>query len=302
VQECDRFYDFFLPQLAARGYEGHFAPKHCAPGLRYGFYSDGVAIFFKKSVFEVESGGLGLVAGNIIALGGEQDSSATVPHVLLPLVFKPLNQDSSSSGGDCGDGRARRLLVSTTHLKSKKGKVPEALRERQITYLLSLIASHHHAICQRSREDGGSVGVVLAGDFNCNPLSSNLCVPAVIKHTAPQLRSAYPLTSDKNHVDSCYTTWKRRGDTVTKHQIDYVWASEELKPTALCVTHTNIFVACCGCFGSCLLRVVASSLFSTCWLLVCQAAATGHRRRAPRAVSLLQLPIRPPQHCSRFSL
>lgn len=52
VQECDRFHDFFYPVLHKFfGYDGVFCPKRDSPCLKHGFYSDGVAVFWKKEKF-----------------------------------------------------------------------------------------------------------------------------------------------------------------------------------------------------------------------------------------------------------
>ena len=48
VQECDHFDDLLLPALRLAGYDGVFAPKRSAPGLEYGFYSDGTAVFWRS--------------------------------------------------------------------------------------------------------------------------------------------------------------------------------------------------------------------------------------------------------------
>ena len=50
VQECDHFDDLLLPALRLAGYDGVFAPKRSAPGLEYGFYSDGTAVFWRTAV------------------------------------------------------------------------------------------------------------------------------------------------------------------------------------------------------------------------------------------------------------
>jgi len=36
MQECDHFYDFFLPALEIFGYWGAFSPKNLSPCLRFG--------------------------------------------------------------------------------------------------------------------------------------------------------------------------------------------------------------------------------------------------------------------------
>ena len=49
LQECDHYYDFFLPELMKRGYDGLFAPKPASACLEVSDNSDGCAIFLRRS-------------------------------------------------------------------------------------------------------------------------------------------------------------------------------------------------------------------------------------------------------------
>ena len=55
LQECDHYYDFFLPALTARGYDGIFAPKPASACLEVSDNSDGCAIFVRRSKFKIRS-------------------------------------------------------------------------------------------------------------------------------------------------------------------------------------------------------------------------------------------------------
>lgn len=55
LQECDHFYDWFLPILTEQGYEGIFAPKPASACLEVSDNSDGCAIFVRRSKFQVKS-------------------------------------------------------------------------------------------------------------------------------------------------------------------------------------------------------------------------------------------------------
>jgi nocturnin len=55
LQECDHYYDFFLPQLSIKGYDGLFAPKPASACLEVSENSDGCAIFFKRNKLKVTS-------------------------------------------------------------------------------------------------------------------------------------------------------------------------------------------------------------------------------------------------------
>lgn len=48
LQECDHYYDFFLPQLQSRGFDGVFAPKPASACLQYSNSSDGLAMFYRR--------------------------------------------------------------------------------------------------------------------------------------------------------------------------------------------------------------------------------------------------------------
>eukprot|EP01035_Chromulina_nebulosa_P056653 gene56653-77645_t len=55
LQECDHYYDFFLPALSAKGYDGIFAPKPASACLEVSENSDGCAIFVRRSKFLIRS-------------------------------------------------------------------------------------------------------------------------------------------------------------------------------------------------------------------------------------------------------
>lgn len=55
LQECDHFYDYFLPELEKYGYLGFFAPKPASACLEVSSRSDGCAMFLRRCRFEVQS-------------------------------------------------------------------------------------------------------------------------------------------------------------------------------------------------------------------------------------------------------
>ena len=55
LQECDHYYDCFLPELNARGYDGMFAPKPASACLEVSDSSDGCAIFVRRSKMFIAS-------------------------------------------------------------------------------------------------------------------------------------------------------------------------------------------------------------------------------------------------------
>ena len=118
VQECDHFDDLLLPALRLAGYDGVFAAKRSAPGLEYGFYSDGTAVFWRTAVFER----LG-AERRVFTEADGSDSSRPYLLVLLRHV-----------------ARGTTLLVCSTHLKAKLSQ------ERQLhPHMIHLLLYTHTA-------------------------------------------------------------------------------------------------------------------------------------------------------------
>lgn len=55
LQECDHYYDFFLPKLSELGFTGVFAPKPISTCLEVSQNSDGCAIFLRQRKFQISS-------------------------------------------------------------------------------------------------------------------------------------------------------------------------------------------------------------------------------------------------------
>lgn len=55
LQECDHYYDFFLPSLVSRGFDGIYSPKPASACLQISKNSDGCAIFVRRSKLEITS-------------------------------------------------------------------------------------------------------------------------------------------------------------------------------------------------------------------------------------------------------
>ena len=62
LEEVDHFDDFFEPALKPFGYLGVFAPKRLSPAREFGYYSDGVALFWRAPSGACDPGG-GCVGG-----------------------------------------------------------------------------------------------------------------------------------------------------------------------------------------------------------------------------------------------
>ena len=203
VQECDHFPDFFLPCLAAFGYDGVFEPKIYSPSCRFGYFSDGVAIFWKTSLFRSVP---------------MSDRRRPRPRVKVPRVVQYLEHIPTR----------KNIIVATCHLKAKTSNDFEMLRVEQISTVLSEI---HELNAERVSQGDATVPVILMGDFNTMP-SEHSTSPEMLLATVDYvmrwhdgaLMSAYPFTVNG---DKTISTWKWRGDHEAKRLIDYIWISRD---------------------------------------------------------------------------
>ena len=210
-QECDHFADFFQPAMALFGYTGYFVAKGDSPCMQFGYYSDGVGIFYKDAVWgEAEapadapaaSRGGGATTGNFYDAEGKAEGNV---YMTLPLVRRMTGE---------------QVIVATTHLKAKISAENEVRRARQATQLLAAIKH------EQERFPGSHV--LLGADFNTDAYDVEekgkavkaLCVPVVVD---AGLQSAYPLQADAEDQNGMYTTWKKRGKYEAKHTIDYIF-------------------------------------------------------------------------------
>eukprot|EP00518_Triparma_eleuthera_P020425 CAMPEP_0197562518 /NCGR_PEP_ID=MMETSP1320-20131121/27061_1 /TAXON_ID=91990 /ORGANISM="Bolidomonas sp., Strain RCC2347" /LENGTH=365 /DNA_ID=CAMNT_0043124257 /DNA_START=121 /DNA_END=1215 /DNA_ORIENTATION=+ len=204
VQELDRFGDFFQPVLSKFGYDGIFSPKADSPCLQFGFYSDGVAIFWKREKFTLTSS----------AIAGKIESPTYDPIDVVYAIVKL--HPKMWEGTD--------VCVATCHLKAKSSN--EAKRMAQIRSILELIRNFD--------TDNPTKHIILAGDFNTDPCDRVGFVAEVIPWLGAEhkwLKSSYPLDKASTYVtdDDCkwlWTTWKKRAQSdpsEIKHAIDYIF-------------------------------------------------------------------------------
>ncbi|KAJ1638623.1 Endonuclease/exonuclease/phosphatase [Pavlovales sp. CCMP2436] len=211
LQEVDHFADFFQPALVAAGYDSLFQPVSApGPGERYGYYTDGVALAWRRDRFAI---------ARVNAA-----RSAAAGRASLVLTLAPHLKGS------------RPIVLAGVHLAAKAGQVKEDLRAAQLGALLVDI--------ERARAAAGrakSPVVIVAGDFNSDPhdvvakeksagggLTEGHVAKTVPKLLAYGLRSAYALAEAKAGFgagSTAWTTWKRRQLKTSKHQIDYICCS-----------------------------------------------------------------------------
>ena len=142
VPQVDRFPDFFQPVLESAGYDGVFGPKGHAPGLRYGFYSDGTALFWRRDAFAPDA------PPEVLYCRERDGRPGNRPYIIGAL------RSLRTSGA---------VLVGATHLKAKPGATNEAARVHDISQVLALpappFASQAHYATQTLLRDGGGGAV-----------------------------------------------------------------------------------------------------------------------------------------------
>jgi len=188
-------------------------PKSKAPGVKFGYYSDGCALFWKTSTFE-------LVSEERLAfkLGNQVIIVARLRHISSGVV----------------------MVVAVTHLKAQKSETNEKIRRMQAEEVLGFV---QNAVRQQAVKQGSDdIPVLIMGDLNADPPSeipfadssvkrilSNHCLPGGDEEAKPlKFCSAYPVDPPQA---SFFTTWKTRGTDTVKRIIDYIFYSDNLKCT-----------------------------------------------------------------------
>ena len=192
MEEVDRFDGLFAPALALFGYQGVFNAKPHAPGVSLGFYSDGVALFFKTETFD------------LLDKARKSFGTGTQVYLLATLRHK-------ASGNI--------VLVAVTHLKASKSKENAKIREHQSAELLDVLHKKAASIAENEggHDKGCDVPILVLGDFNAEP--DEAAVQTFVSRkdeSTPPFASAYPL-------DMPYSTWKTRGSNAVRRVIDYIF-------------------------------------------------------------------------------
>jgi len=231
LQECDHYYDTFLPELAAKGYDGLFAPKPASACLEVSDNFDGCAIFVNRNKLRIVSSETITFALSKadLAINSEGEVSNNVDDTKV----KAQNQVGIIAVCRLLTG-GPPIIVATTHLTAAKNAMGEVYRYVEIMQLLNGIEK---AIKNLSMSDKTSTpAILLTGDLNAAPTESTGYTPkaySAVKSHPFDLRSVMnddyePLVIQKNldNKDKVWTTWKARRkhgvESVTKHCIDYI--------------------------------------------------------------------------------
>ncbi|KAL3817605.1 hypothetical protein ACHAXA_006494 [Cyclostephanos tholiformis] len=247
LEEVDEYNSFFRPLLLndvdvteedrtterfhfINGYHGVFQPKPHSPCIPLGWYSDGVALFWNPDKFQTIARPSSLEnhdADDIVTWiergsfdGKLQDCDhdeinisnlRNQVYVIVPLQLKDSDK--------C-------LVVAATHLKAKKGLHNERIREAQATELRQRTEKMASELVKQGRSD---VGILIVGDFNSE--SNDTSVRCILSQEGRStncakwlFQSAYPLQdTDSSRENSLYTSWKIRGDEISRRIIDYIF-------------------------------------------------------------------------------
>ena len=192
VEECDHFYDFFLPALKSYGYDGRFYSKLNGDGSSQP--RDGVALFWNTKV---------------ITLKGMDHVYYNSDELEPGKLWSQVGVIGRFERGHCG----RTFLVAATHLKAKKSIKNEKQRVHSLKQLLDKLKEMR----------GDNENVVVMGDFNTSPVvdyHDGECTYDMINNHSLNLKSAYKCHGGSEPE---YTTCKIRKNGEACHTIDYIF-------------------------------------------------------------------------------
>ena len=240
LQENDHYYDFFLPELSAAGYDCFFAPKPASACLEVSDRSDGCSIFTRRSKLKVVSS----QTITYVLAKKDFDDNELMPIQRYAQVteerrkkLRAQNQVAMINVCELQDTNAANIppiVIGTTHLKATKNEKGERFRQREAAQFLDAVDK----ICKGlEMSESRAPAVILTGDLNSTPPVQGKEYPSLAYETFKEhplgLRSV--LNDDvglsgSEKVDEVYTTWKARikkkgKESVVKHCIDFIFYS-----------------------------------------------------------------------------
>eukprot|EP00984_Skeletonema_dohrnii_P011329 scaffold4513_cov113-Skeletonema_dohrnii-CCMP3373.AAC.3 len=207
LEEVDEYHSFFEPILVKDGcYSGIYQPKPYSPCVRFGWYSDGVALLWKTEKFKViddciDADG----SGKFVVKGSFEGGAAYRNQVYIIVPLQIIGTDKC-------------IVVAATHLKAKGGATNEQIRQSQASEL----RRRSEQMADVLKELGWTeVNILILGDFNSEPDSES--VRSILCEKGDwKFRSAAA-----NDNDDSYTTWKTRKSGTTRRVIDYIFHTGE---------------------------------------------------------------------------
>lgn len=201
LQECDHFHDFFLPELEKLGYYGIFAPKPASACLEVSENSDGCAIFFRRSVFEMMSvetltyairksdvqqslrkcrdGSAGTAPAKLnpedTSLRSQNQVALIICGFLLPKIVPATNSANRNPLEKLSNifqpittpsTEKVPIVIATTHLKASKSAEGEVYRLLECRQLVQALERNMQAMQYSSQP---RPALLLTGDLNATP-------------------------------------------------------------------------------------------------------------------------------------
>eukprot|EP01035_Chromulina_nebulosa_P019583 gene19583-25486_t len=266
LQECDHYYDFFLPQLNNIGYDGLYAPKPASACLEVSPNADGCCIFVKRSKIKFVSSETLTFTLSQADINEEstrdEDKQIRVQNQVALIAICELMIDALQSETD---SPPPQLVIATTHLKAMKTVVGEKYRVREVLQLLDAVTRVINSLQQLSSKPPA---VIITGDLNASPTDCATGYPALtyatmknhslglrsvlnddiprenigvlgkLHQTNPQINAWPPIPATAPSVSDLvnanpgiWTTWKARfkkgNERIMKHCIDYILYSPQ---------------------------------------------------------------------------
>jgi len=234
MQENDHYYDFFLIELNALGYDGYFAPKPASACLEVSDRSDGCAVFVRRSQLRIVS------AQTITYVLSSEDRDEEIRefHKYAQVSEERRNKLRAQNQvalilvaelKDVFAGYVPPIVIGTTHLKATKTEAGERFRQREALQFLDSVSKVCDALIANERPPA----LILTGDFNSMPILRKyepLTYRSIKQHPLG-LRSVLndDVGSTGTSDGEVYTTWKARKkggeESIVKHCIDYIFYS-----------------------------------------------------------------------------
>ncbi|KAJ6230157.1 nocturnin [Anaeramoeba flamelloides] len=183
-EELNHF-EFLVEQLGS-DYEGTFKKKPDSGCLRFNEPSDGCAIFYRKSKF------------NLIAKKTINYENRNQVAILKKLSFKTTS---------------KAFIVGVTHLKSSIAEESFKIRKEEIVSLVEMLSNF------RNLNETKPLPLIFGGDFNEEPFQ--YCYNHMYQNG---YSSTYEDLEKKKDYDLYWSTWKVR-KTEVKRVIDFLFLS-----------------------------------------------------------------------------
>lgn len=199
MQEVDHYEDWFEPVMHSLGYKGHFLSKPnstCRRSLDPSL-SDGCALFWRDDRLTLET------VDDVVY---DKPEGGKFNQVAILATLRIM-------------GLASPIAVAVTHLRAAKTPEGEQTRRFQAQQLLERLSAKGLPSVVASDLNAASVrGTATA--YSPEAYSTMVMHPLALRSAYAQVLGEEPQ----------YTTWKRKRGKEVRHTIDYLFASESIRP------------------------------------------------------------------------